>query len=100
MLITSNTVKGRCPLCGEQHAVCGQRTSTTPVDQRIEEADAMAEVALYTVEINGQQRQMKLTPDDAEAMGATPVKSGGVASKSRKPANKARTAASKSDDED
>lgn len=52
----------------------------------------MATVALYTVEIGGQTRQMKLTAEDAERLGATPVQSSAaVSDKARKPSNKSRT---------
>lgn len=101
MLVSSTTVTGRCLLCGERHTACGQRTAITPVDEPIEEAPVMAEVALYTVDIGGQPRQMKLTPEDADRLGATPVKSTApVSDKARKPANKARRATSKDTDED
>ncbi|WP_146073842.1 hypothetical protein [Amycolatopsis sp. CA-126428] len=62
-----------CPVCGSLDFSCGMATSTTGVDERIEEAPAMAEVREYHVTVNGHQTIMNLSEADAERLGGVPV---------------------------
>ncbi|WP_143268502.1 hypothetical protein [Amycolatopsis vastitatis] len=62
-----------CPVCGSPDFSCGMATSTTGVDERIEEAPSMAELREYRVTVNGHDTIMNLTEADAELLVGVPV---------------------------
>lgn len=71
MLITSGVARAVCPVCGQPHTACGPRTSTTPVDERLEpEVTTVGERRKYKVRLNGNdtvlnlsEEELKLYPD-------------------------------------
>lgn len=63
----------RCPLCGAPHAACGPHTQHHPVDidfPRAPKEDPM-DLQIYDVVINGHPTTAKLTPAQAQRLGAT-----------------------------
>lgn len=58
-----------CPVCGSLDFSCGLVTSTTGVDERIEEATTMAELREYRVTVDGYETIMNLSEADAERLG-------------------------------
>lgn len=99
MLINSRALKGRCPVCGEQHAACGPPSEQAPADQRIEEVSTVSgPLKLYRVTVGGNEAVLQLNEQDAAAMDAVPVEGDEpepAPAKKRTAANKARTAANK-----
>ncbi|WP_156759992.1 hypothetical protein [Microbacterium karelineae] len=87
---------GTCKVCGAAHASCGPRTTTVPVDLRIEsqEHNDMA-LKKYVVRVgrHNVETVMKLTPDEAKRLGAKEHQT--PANKARQPKNKSRTATEK-----
>lgn len=70
-LVNSRTVRGRCPTCGAQHAVCGTASDSVPVDSRMEVAVVGGPLKRYTVTTpSGVVTTMKLNEADAERLGA------------------------------
>ena len=79
-----------CPVCGSLDFSCGTATSTTGIDERTEEAPAMADLREYRVTVNGHNTIMNLTEADAARLGGTPVEPAPPANKARQAANRAR----------
>lgn len=108
-LVNSRAIRGRCPVCGEQHAACGPASETVPVDERMEVATVSGPLKKYDVTMpSGVTTTMKLNEDDAKRLGVLDADSGSQqepaeepaeapAAKSRPARNKARTAADKGD---
>lgn len=114
MLIRSRTVRGRCPICGGEHAACGTPSESTPVDERMEVAAVGVPLKRYTVTTpSGVETMMKLNEDDAKRLGVldqpktTSTQTGDpetavettteTPAKSRTAANKSRSARTKGD---
>lgn len=88
-----------CPVCHEAHASCGPPSTSTPVDQPIQEAAVGGQLNRYKVITpSGVQTVMKLNAADAERLGGIPLDAEPAAqtppqAKARpSAANKARTA--------
>ncbi len=87
-----------CPVCGSSDFSCGMATSTTGVDERIEEAPAMAELREYRVTVNGHATVMNLSEADAEQLGGVPVEPEPESGQKRaEPHTKVRTVRNKSE---
>jgi HK97 family phage major capsid protein len=104
-LMTGPVPGVRCPLCGVEHAVCGQRAASQPVDipQTAAEGRTMA-VRKYRVNVRGTETIMRLNDRDLKQYpDAQPVdepttrsnKTTDTDTKTRTAANKARGAADK-----
>ncbi|GAA1961899.1 hypothetical protein [Amycolatopsis minnesotensis] len=85
-----------CPVCGSIDFSCGATTSTIGVDERIEEAPAMAELREYHVTVNGHNTIMNLSKTDAARLNGVPVESERDWQVSTEPPTKARTTRNKS----
>lgn len=98
-LVTSGLLAGGCPVCGKQHAACGEPSTGVPVDQHVEVAAVAAPVKLYDVVMpNGVETRMKLNEDDAKRYAETCDVSAveeSTSGKARQARNKARTAQNK-----
>lgn len=90
---------GGCPLCGANHATCGQPSASQPVDILKERAVGNY-VQKYRVTVNGHETTMKLSAEDVEnypdAVLLDDVEAK-PAAKSRRAPNKARTAQNKAE---
>ena len=107
-LLNSRMIRGRCPVCGGEHAACGPPSGSVPVDQRMEVAAVGEPLKEYEVTLpGGRTTTMKLNEADAERYGVLEGGSGeqqeqageapteDAAVKSRSATrNKARTASS------
>jgi hypothetical protein len=91
-----------CPLCGANHAACGQPSTARPVDILAIKESTVANQK-YRVTVNGRSTVMKLSYDDAEnypdaeLLDDTATEpTAKPAAKQRRAPNKARTAQNKS----
>lgn len=63
-----------CPLCGASHATCGPAADVIPVDIPERGDRTVGPVRKYKVNVNGTERTLKLTAEDAKQYpGARPV---------------------------
>ena len=97
MLLTTTTV-GVCPLCGANHATCGQASTAQPVDI-LTTRESTVGTQKYRVTVNGHKTVMKLSEEDAKAyQDAQPIDAPAPAeeapAKARSAPNKARGAQS------
>ncbi|MFH0902325.1 MAG: hypothetical protein V2A73_16965 [Pseudomonadota bacterium] len=83
MLINSNTVKGKCPVCGAANCACGGPSKVIPVDQRVTTVGT-GPLTSYPL---GRGASIVLTEDMARARGLLPPKvAEPVQNKKRSPA--------------
>lgn len=66
MLVTSNTLRGRCPICGAPHCTCGGPTEVVAVDQRMELAGNKGPLRRYEL---GRGVSVQLTDEAARRAG-------------------------------
>ncbi len=84
MLINSNTIKGKCPICGKANCACGGPSTVVPVDERVTRAGAGV-LRTYSL---GRGASIQLTDDMARARGLLPPKAAEpVLNKKRTPAS-------------
>ena len=86
-LIASGDMGGRgrrCPVCGADHAVCGEKTTMDPVDKNVTEAPKVSGKPT-SIEIRPGVR-IKVTQDEARRHEAAKKAQRPVANKMRRPA--------------
>ena len=69
MLISSRTLKGRCPVCGAVNCSCGGPSTVAPVDERIKEAKVER---LVSVPTGRPGVSVKVTEEEARRLGYLP----------------------------
>lgn len=70
MLIDSNVVKGKCPVCGKPNCACGGPSKVVPVDERVTRAGS-GPLRSYSL---GRGVSIQLTEEMARARGLLPPK--------------------------
>ncbi len=70
MLISSRTLKGRCPVCGAANCSCGGPSTVIPVDERIKEAKVGGR--LVSVPTGRPGVSVKITEEEARRLGYLP----------------------------
>ncbi len=71
MLITSNVVKGRCPICGAVDCTCGGPSTVVAVDERVMLAAAGGAMLRFDL---GRGVSIKLREETARRRGLLPAK--------------------------
>ncbi len=70
MLINSNTIKGKCPVCGAANCACGGPSNVIPVDERVTRVGG-GTLKRYDL---GRGVSIQLTEEAARARGLLPAK--------------------------
>lgn len=71
MLINSDGVKGRCPVCGAPDCRCGGPTTVIPVDERTRKADVSGKLVDIPI---GKGRAIRMYEEEAIRRGLLPGK--------------------------
>jgi hypothetical protein len=71
MLISSRTLRGKCPVCGAENCSCGGPSTVAPVDERIKEAKVGGR--LVSVPTGRPGVSVKVTEEEARRLGHLPA---------------------------
>lgn len=63
-------VRGRCPICGAEHAACGPAAPVDPITSGEEVVDVQGgPLSEYDVVVNGARLRLRLSEEDARKRG-------------------------------
>ncbi|NLD71176.1 MAG: hypothetical protein GX649_00505 [Chloroflexi bacterium] len=83
MLITSRTIRGRCPVCGAAGCTCGGPSNVVAIDERVTAA-RRGPLQSYPL---GRGVSVQLTEEEARRRGLAPAEEAPPRDKARRPPN-------------